>query len=192
MNTKLNIVLDIAGVIATNFSPILWKDLSSRFGVAYDDLIKFRQENRDDLWTGKIEEQEFWVRLVRRFPTIDKEYATNKLLSAIKPLPALEEIPFWSKHANIHLLSNHRTEWVDHIIRPIQDYIKSVTISGDVGVCKPQIDIYLKVHSLLDNENGVLFVDDQEKNLTEARNLGWHTLLADDKGKWTKRVVQYL
>jgi len=59
LNTKLNLVLDIAGVIATNFSPMLWKDLSSRFGVAYDDLIKFRQENRGDLWTGKIEEQEF-------------------------------------------------------------------------------------------------------------------------------------
>ena len=132
------------------------------------------------------------MRLVKRFPVIDEGYAVTKLLSAIKPLPALQEIPFWSQYANIHLLSNHRIEWVEHIICPVQKYIKSVTVSGDVGFCKPQIDIYVKVNSYLANENRVLFVDDQEKNLIEARNLGWNTLLADEKGEWTKKVVQYL
>ncbi|MEI3615053.1 hypothetical protein [Pseudogracilibacillus sp. SO30301A] len=46
MGTKPDLVLDIAGVIATNFSPIFWEDLSSKFEVAYDDLIKFRKEIR--------------------------------------------------------------------------------------------------------------------------------------------------
>jgi len=72
------------------------------------------------------------------------------------------------------------------------NYIKSVTVSGDVGFCKPQIDIYVKVNSYFTNENRILFVDDQEKNLIEARNLGWNALLADEKGEWTKKVVQYL
>jgi putative hydrolase of the HAD superfamily len=79
--------------------------------------------------------------LIKRFPTIDRGYAAKKLLSLIKPLPALEEIPLWCKYANIHLLSNHRIEWVKHIIRPVEDYIKSITISGDVGLFKPQADI---------------------------------------------------
>jgi putative hydrolase of the HAD superfamily len=38
----------------------------------------------------------------------------------------------------------------------------------------------------------VVFVDDQEKNLVEARNLGWNTLLADDKGEWIKNVNRQL
>jgi hypothetical protein len=83
--------------------------------------------------TGKIEEQEFWTRLVERFPTIDDDYAKTKLISVIKPLPALEEIPAWSRYANIHLLSNHRIEWVKHTIRPIESYINSITISSEVG-----------------------------------------------------------
>jgi putative hydrolase of the HAD superfamily len=192
MSEKPDLVLDIAGVIATNFSPIFWEDISSKFEVAYDDLIKFRKEVREELWTGKITEQEFWAKLVERFPTIDGGYATNKLLSVIKPLPALNEIPLWSKYANIHLLSNHRVEWVKHIIRPVEDYIKSIAISGDVGFCKPQVDIYLKVNSRFNGEGNVLFVDDQVKNLIEARKLGWNTLLADDKGDWVKNVRQQL
>jgi len=36
MSKKTDIVLDIAGVIVTNFSPIYWEDLSSKFEVSYD------------------------------------------------------------------------------------------------------------------------------------------------------------
>lgn len=189
MSKKTDLVLDIAGVIATNFSPIFWEDLSSKFEVSYDELIKFRKEVRGELWTGKIKVEDFWAKLIKRFPTIDRGYAAKKLISLIKPLPALEEIPLWSKYANIHLLSNHRIEWVEHIIRPVEDYIKSITISGDVGFCKPQADIYLKASSHFNVEENVLFVDDQEKNLVEAqKNFGWNTLLADDKGEWIKNV----
>lgn len=71
MIKKIDLVLDIAGVIASNFSPIYWEDLSSKFEVTYEELIKFRKEVRDELWTGKITEQEFWERLIERFPTIE-------------------------------------------------------------------------------------------------------------------------
>jgi len=192
MSQKIDLILDIAGVIATNFSPIFWRDLSIKFGVVNDDLIKFRNEIRTDLWTGKIDEQEFWERFLKKFPIIDKEYAKAKLLAVIQPLPACAEIPKWSKFANIHLLSNHRLEWVNHIIIPIEDYIKSVTISSTIGFCKPQFEIYLKVNSHLDNHHSVLFVDDQEKNLIQAQNLGWSTLLADKEGKWIEQVSEQL
>ncbi|MEI5906747.1 HAD-IA family hydrolase [Bacillus spongiae] len=192
MNKKTDLVLDIAGVIATNFSPIFWEDLSSKFEVKYEDLMTFRKEVRKDLWTGKMNEQTFWAILVERFPTIEIGYASNQLLSSIKPLPALEEIPLWSKYANIHFLSNHRIEWVKHIIRPVEDYIKSITISSNVGFCKPEVDIYLKVNPYLNVEENVLFVDDQEKNLIEARKIGWNTLLADNRGKWIEHVSQQL
>ncbi|GGF90262.1 HAD family hydrolase [Paenibacillus abyssi] len=192
MSKKTDLVLDIAGVIATNFSPIFWKDLSIKFNVAYDDLVKFKKELRIELWTGKINEQDFWARLIERFPMVDGGYAAIKLLSVIEPLPAFEEVPLWSEYANIHLLSNHRIEWVKHIISPIEEYISSITISSEVGFCKPQVDIYLIVNSKCKNKDNVLLVDDQEKNLIEARNLGWNTLLADGKGEWTKNIRELL
>ena len=163
MKEKPNLVLDIAGVIATNFSPIFWKDISTKFGVSYDNLLKFRTNIREELWSGKINEQEFWDKLVGSFPTIDQRYATNKLLSLIKPLPAYEEIAMWSTYSNIHLLSNHRREWIKHIIRPVENYITSTTISSDVGTCKPEGNIYLRVNSEFKSNANVIFVDDQEK-----------------------------
>ncbi|MEH7399289.1 HAD family hydrolase, partial [Priestia megaterium] len=106
----------------------------------------------------------------------------------IEPLPALKKIPIWSQHANIHLLSNHRIEWIQHILTEISPYIKSVTISGEAGCCKPESDIYLKVGQYL-NKKQTLFVDDQEKNLKEANNLGWNTILADKQGFWVEKVI---
>ena len=188
MSSKPDLVLDIAGVLATNLSPYFWNDLSLKFGVPYEKLIQFKKDTREELWTGEITEQDFWLKLSSSFPSVETKYARSKLISVIKPLPGLKKIPIWSQHANIHLLSNHRIEWIQHILTGISPYIKSITISGEAGCCKPESDIYLKVEQYL-NKTQTLFVDDQEKNLKEASNLGWNTLLADKQGFWVEKVI---
>jgi putative hydrolase of the HAD superfamily len=188
MSSKPDLVLDIAGVLATNLSPYFWNDLSLKFGVSYEELIQFKKETREELWTGEITEQDFWLKLNTSFPSVEINYARSQLPSFIKPLPALEKIPLWSQHANIHLLSNHRIEWIQHILAEIRPYIKSITISREAGCCKPESAIYLKVERYL-NKKHILFVDDQEKNLKEARSLGWNTLLADTEGAWAEKVI---
>jgi putative hydrolase of the HAD superfamily len=67
-------------------------------------------------------------------------------------------------------------------IKPNPKLCKKVTISSQVGCCKPNHDIYSIVKTNLINEQNILFVDDQEKNFKEAKIFGWNTLLADDKG----------
>lgn len=190
MPEKINVVLDIAGVIATNFSPTFWSILSNQFNIPYDDLVIFKDEIRNDLWTGAIVEEEFWYRLTEKFPTIDADYANDTLLTTIKPLPARELIPEWSKYADIHLLSNHRKEWLNHIIEPIQDNVNTITISSEVGFCKPQSEIFLKAAEHINLEKKTVFIDDQEKNLIVPHNLGWHTFLADKNGDWVQKVDQ--
>ncbi|MBS4218819.1 HAD-IA family hydrolase [Bacillus sp. FJAT-49711] len=188
---KFDLVLDIAGVLATNFSPLFWRELSIEYSISYSDLIAFKKEIRDELWTGKITENEFWHRLRKKFPTIEMEGAKIKLLSCIKPLPAIEQIPLLSEYVNIHLLSNHRREWIEHIISPVNHYLKSIIISSDVGCCKPQAEIYLIANTYVSHDH-VLFVDDQEKNLKEAHNIGWNTLLADEKGEWMNSLSTFV
>ncbi|WP_091176544.1 HAD-IA family hydrolase [Paenibacillus sp. 1_12] len=53
-----------------------------------------------------------------------------------------------------------------------------------MGSCKPDPQIYKFDESHFDNDNKqiIIFVDDQEKNLDPARDLGWVTLIADSKG----------
>jgi putative hydrolase of the HAD superfamily len=48
------------------------------------------------------------------------------------------------------------------------------------------------VNNLVGEEKRVLFIDDQINNLKEANNLGWNTLIADEKGEWAKQVTLYL
>lgn len=192
MSKKPDLVLDVAGVIAANFSPQFWQELTSRYEIPYEKLVHFKQQIRVKLWTGTISEDEFWNELTSSFPTIDKDDARQSLLSQITPLPAANEIPRWSKYANIHLLSNHRVEWTQHIVTSLKPYLRSVTISSAAGCCKPDASIYTLVEQHCEQQGFILFVDDQTKNFYEPVLRGWTTLLADEQGDWVKQVNRYL
>lgn len=127
-----------------------------------------------------------------KFPTINIDKAKEILISNIRPLPAIEKLQTWSKYANIHLLSNHRIEWIQSILKPIEPYVRSITISSQVGHCKPNPEIYAFVHDRLSHQGDIWFVDDQDKNFNEAKLLGWNTLLADENGDWIHKITSLL
>ncbi|WP_440960146.1 HAD family hydrolase [Paenibacillus nitricinens] len=191
MNRK-ELILDVAGVLSTNFSPYFWEDLSEKSNIPYEVLFHFRNEMREKLWTGKISEKGFWEQLYIKFPAINIDKAKQLLISNIRPLPAFEKVQHWSKYANIHLLSNHRIEWIESIIKPIEPFVRSITISSEVGYCKPNSEIYALVHQHLSHQADVWFVDDQDKNFNEAILLGWNALLADKNGDWIHKITSLL
>jgi putative hydrolase of the HAD superfamily len=110
----------------------------------------------------------------------------------LKPLPALDKLKEWCPVIDIHLLSNHRIEWLSPIIDSIRPCLKSVTVSSAVGCSKPHPAIYERAASNLASNRNVLFVDDQAKNFEQASILGWNTLLADPQGGWTDKVLPLL
>ncbi|WP_026560639.1 hypothetical protein [Bacillus sp. J37] len=59
MSKKTDIVLDIAGVIATNFSPIFWEDLSSKFEVSYDSLLSLERKSVKNYGQEKLKMENF-------------------------------------------------------------------------------------------------------------------------------------
>jgi FMN phosphatase YigB (HAD superfamily) len=191
---KPQLVLDIAGVLLTNLSPLFWKELAHSTSVSYDILkTRFNEEIRNDLWLGKLHEIEFWKWLHNQCPNIYETDAKALLYNHIKPLPAASHLNDWSQTADIHLLSNHRKEWLDCFLSSVQTSVKSITISSEVGLCKPDPRIYDHiVRSHMRSTGKVLFVDDQDKNLKPAFNMGWNTLLADPQGKWVERVISLL
>jgi HAD superfamily hydrolase (TIGR01509 family) len=193
MDGKPQLILDIGGVLVTNVSPLFWQELSVNSEISYDELItRYKRDIRENLWSGKISEEEFWTWLCDQIPSIESDKARAMLHSNLKPLPALEHLSRWSQFADIHLFSNHRLEWIVPTIITIQDYVKSITVSSAVGCCKPHPAIYTKVASYLHTDAMILFVDDQDKNLKQASILGWKTLLADSKGEWISKVMPLL
>ncbi len=189
MSSRPQLVLDIAGVLVTNMSPGFWRELSVYADIPYESLVtRFKYDIRERLWSGSIGEGDFWRWLRTEFPSIDQNDAHDILQSSLRPLPAMEHLSDWCQVADIHLLSNHRTEWLVSTLIAARKYIKSATISSDVGFCKPDPRIYELAAAKLNAVGAVLFVDDQEKNLTPASNLGWGTLLADETGEWIGKV----
>ncbi|MFF2479961.1 HAD-IA family hydrolase [Paenibacillus sp. NPDC058071] len=188
---KNQLVLDIGGVLAENITPF-WKRLSGESQTAEELFALFNREVREELWSGGMTEKYFWERFAERFPNIPAENARESMIASITPLPAIKEIPRWSRYADIHLLSNHRTEWIMPIVNTISDYVTSVTISSEAGCCKPSAPIYSVVNAKLGLERPILFIDDQEKNMKEARAIGWQTLIADVEGRWIAEAERYL
>lgn len=81
---------------------------------------------------------------------IKKNTVSNKLRNHLKHLPAFYYLKQWSMYFDIHLLSNHRSEWIMPLLTENTRHIKSVTKSSDVGCMKPNKEIYKWVESRID------------------------------------------
>lgn len=193
MHTKPQLVLDIGGVLLTNLSPQFWQELTAATTISHSELTaRYKAQMSPSLWSGRISEDQFWDWLCEQCSTIDGPSARELLQAKLQPLPALDLLPEWSRLADIHILSNHRTEWIAPRLTEVQQFITSMTISSIVGVAKPNPDIYKLAASRLNPNQRILFVDDKETNLLEASRLGWHTLLADEEGRWLRQVIPQL
>lgn len=192
MEDKPQLVLDMAGVLITNLSSSFWQELAGHAGTTFPIFIEQLSAIRIDLWTGKLKEEQFWIWLQSQYPKIDKTYAYELLERTTQLLPAIHYLERWSQHADIHLLSNHCHEWVKPILLMIEKHTESITISNQVGFCKPYREIYEIVESHMNSRTRIIFVDDQLKNFKSAMELGWETILADEQHYWIEKIDHIL
>ncbi|MFC5653409.1 HAD family hydrolase [Paenibacillus solisilvae] len=186
---KPQLILDAAGVLVANLSPDYWNGIHSLTGISYEKLkALFKDELRSDFWSGKVPERRFWEWLQEKAPQIDIAAAQRLLMRELKPLAAMSHLASWSQWADLHVLSNHRSEWLAPLLEPVSQYLKSVTISSSVGCCKPDPRIFNRVHTKLYESAAIVYVDDQEKNRIPASQLGWHTIIADPHEHWIEQV----
>lgn len=114
------LVLDVAGVLVTNFSPHAWGGFSSGTDDASLIYLPHRfKEIKGDLWIDKMTEEGFWIWLNELFPELENKVDRSWILQQLKPLTAMQLLEAWSQYADIHLLSNHRIEWLSHLLDPI-------------------------------------------------------------------------
>lgn len=194
MQGKPQLILDVAGVLISNFSPLFWEEVVT-FAEDYSAAElrrQFKEELRRQLWTGAVPDTAFFSWITSHIPTVHAQEVERILYFHLTPLPAMERLPQWSRSADLHLLTNHRIEWIVPLLSPIQHYITSMTVSSETGYCKPDQRIYQCVREKLRMNGPILYVDDQQKNLTPGAALGWHTLLADGAGCWMTRVEELL
>lgn len=187
--TKHQLILDVAGVLVTNISPRYWEEIAELANATNKDLkTMFKLHIRDRYWSGVLPEEAFWDWLRKECSNVEITVAKTMLSKHLQTMPAFERIPEWGQLADVHLISNHREEWLTPILKPLTPYLHSVTVSSNVGCCKPQAEIYELVQLKLDRNRPVTFVDDQQKNLKPAQDMRWNTVIADREGQWIERV----
>lgn len=187
------LMLDIGGVLATNLSPRFWNEVARQADCPVELLYaKYKKELSRGLWVGHFSELQFWNWISAQVPSVSAAQGQAILMESLTPLPGMLQLSEWSKHADIHILSNHLTAWVDPVLEPIRSFLSSVTISSQVGMSKPQMELYEYACSLLPPSAPVLFIDDQDKNLRQGAAVGWHTLQADPEGRWIDEANLWL
>ncbi|MBM7569267.1 HAD family hydrolase [Paenibacillus sacheonensis] len=191
MNRK-QLVLDVGGVILSNLDSF-WERIAEAAGKSYDEIRDaYAAEIREGLWSGTLPEAEFWKWLQACCPSVTAGEARELLRGQMQPLPAVRCIPAWSRLADIHILSNHRAEWLAPCLEPIRSYLGHVVVSSEAGASKPGRAIFERLHRLLDPAAPILYVDDHSKNLAVGEQFGWQSLLADEAGAWIEQVNERL
>lgn len=125
---------------------------------------------------GKIGPDEFWSR-VDVAPELEDEFLSRHALN-----PGITEVLSQAKDNGISVwcLSNDIGRWSDKLRNNlgIEKFLAGSVISGDVGVRKPDKEIYeILLHSIDCGIEDVLFVDDREKNVIAARKAGIETVM---------------
>lgn len=172
---------------------MFWEQLCDRSSISYESIVPhYKATMSAPLWRGEVTEAEFWNWMAGGYPSVDVSSARLLLTANLARLPALNRLAEWRAHADLHLLSNHRAEWLLPVLAKELPLFASVTISSEVGCAKPQPEIFRRVASRLPAGAPVLFVDDQSHNLQAAIELGWMTLKADADGRWVEEVAPML
>jgi len=174
--TKKILVLDAMGVIyaeGDDGQNLLYPFILEHGGCA-DVREVIRIYNQASI--GKISSNKFWE-LMDLDPALEDEYLLQPRLSQglIEFLEAisLKDIEVWC-------LSNDISEWSIKLRKKfgLEKYFRVFVISGDVGIRKPDLAIYL---SLLQKTKRIasdlLFVDDRLQNIEAANSLGIHGIL---------------
>jgi len=188
-------VFDYGGVLTTPVRDSIgaWLDRDGIDPASFSRTIKawLSRSAPDDtpirqLEIGELSTAEFDVLLAEELiakngGAVAPEGLLRGLFAQMRPDPVMFDLVHDLKDAGVRvaLLSN---SWGNTYPRELIDALfEEVVISGEVGMRKPNPDIFTHTLDLLDaRPDRVVFIDDAEPNTDGAARLGMHTILHTD------------
>lgn len=175
-------VISMIKVTGDGFVPRMAK----AFGVNQDAAQKIREKYWRELQIGSLSEEAFWENVEkdlgktlsaeqRNIWTSDEERAPNEHI-----LDLAEELR--DKGYITGIFSNVMPHSLEALRKAsVYEGFDPVLLSCEDGMVKPEPDFYQLALQKLDlPAQEVLFIDDQERNLIPAREIGMKTILAKD------------
>jgi len=180
------VIFDYGGVVTSGGGGNgIAEQLAPNIGISVEEANRLLKQPWYDLVRGNVTELEFWLRVETNHGRPIPENARNIWNSWEDMKPRTDILNFIedlkSKGYIVGLLSNviPRTET---FLREegVYELFSPCVLSCQLGIAKPDVEIYTQMLDLLENvsANQVIYIDDQERCLVPAKELGMKTVLA--------------
>lgn len=178
-----SVILDLGGVVFVNGTKVFITSLAKRIGKSYDSIAHYFEEGVASDWRrGVVRQEEFFTYLTKTLHlTIPTYELFQQWIASYTLIPGMKElISDISVSCGVYYLSDNVKERVEVLDQTFHFlcWFNGGIFSHEVGVRKPDRKIYellIERYNLLPSE--CLYVDDKEKNLHPAADLGMKTHL---------------
>lgn len=193
------VFFDLGGVIVRTEYQSPRERLAERLGMEYDDLnrIVFDSETGYQASIGAITSLEHWESVMKRLKRSNEELAAIRDEFFAGDVVDREILSFLRSLRGTYktgLISNAWSDLRDYIVREkMDDAFDHIIISAEVGVAKPEAEIY---HIALEqagvSPNEAVFVDDFYVNIEGCEKVGMKGIHFKDAGSTLQQIKQLL
>ena len=190
------VIFDYGGVVKKETDPLVHLDIAKSCHISLKTTKKTIEELKELYETGKIDDNKFWKifkeKTNTRLPKDYKQLWLRKYIEKGKKDPKILELisKLKTKKYIVAILSNTIPPHVNLNKKEHNfDLFDPVILSTAVGLRKPNKKIYLLLLKKIKlKPKECIFVDDKEKNLKPAKQLGIHTILFRNSSQLEKKL----
>jgi len=178
------IVFDIGGVYCVEGIDVVARLWPNKYGVLENEVYRVfkKTDYAIEARLDKIDWEDFFSRMAGDLKIdVDPEQLHSDWINAYELIDGMPELLDELKKTGFELLvlSNTLLDRDEHLKGEgdYKKYFSGFVLSKDVGLVKPDKRIFEKIHELTKSRGDeIVFIDDQEKNIPPAKELGWHVI----------------
>lgn len=189
------IIFDYGGVLSVEGSLSSFGEIyAAKLGVNAEELKKVIIDNWFKARISKMDSKLFWIN-VSKFLKIDHKTLRKDLLEFSgfnhEVLGLIKKL---KKNYKLGLLSNQIEDWLEGIIdeHKLNEVFDVITTSYKSKIAKPDISIFKEaVEQLGVDATECIYIDDMEKNIPPAKELGMKMILFKNFEQLKKELISF-
>lgn len=193
------VFFDLGGVILRTEFQAPRQHLAERLGMEYEDLVKLVFESPSSIRAsvGEISDKDHWAEVTRRLrrPAAETEEIRREFFAGdVVDRELVEFLRSLRPRYFVGMISNAWPDLRDYIARQkFDDAFDHMIISGEVGVMKPEAQIYqIALEQARVSPNEAVFVDDMYENIEGCEKVGMHGIYFKDPAATLKQLETLL